>query len=354
LSFQHLAARSPQEIDGFSRIIGNSKAIRLAVGRAQKAAIRDVPVLIMGETGTGKELFARAIHDASPRKNGPFVPINCAAIPHDLLESELFGHKKGAFTGATSDHIGAFEQANGGTLFLDEIGECVPAMQSKLLRVLQPPPGEGPCYRLFRPIGDSADRSSDVRLIAATNKDLIQAVEDHRFREDLYYRLAVITLNLPPLRERKSDIPLLLEAFIRQINADFKVQEPGYKDKSISDATNVFVRRYPWPGNVRQLFNVLVQAAVMSGNDVIEPVDLESALGGTISNSILDPLDQPLGNGFKLEKHLENIQRHYLRRAMEEAEGTKAKAAQLLGIANYQTLDAQLKRLDVKLNDSDK
>jgi len=347
LSLQHLAARSPQEIAGFSQIIGNSKAIRLAVGRAQKAAIRDVPVLILGETGTGKELFARAIHDASHRKAGPFLAINCAAIPQELLESELFGHKKGAFTGATADHAGAFEEAHGGTIFLDEIGECAPAMQSKLLRVLQPPPGTGPCHRVFRRVGETQDRTSDVRVIAATNRNLLHEVESLRFREDLYYRLAVITLKLPPLRERKSDIPLLVEAFLGQINREFRPQEPGYKDKSISAAANGFVRRYAWPGNIRQLYNALVQAAAMSAGDCIQQADLEAALGISAQPQI-DPLDQPLGDGFSMEKHLQDIQRHYLRRAMEEAGGVKTKAAELLGIANYQTLDAQLKRLGVK------
>lgn len=348
LGFQHLATRSPQEIAGFGHIVGNSKAIRLAVGRAQKAAIRDVPVLIFGETGTGKELFAHAIHEASHRSRGRFVAINCAAIPQDLLESELFGHKKGAFTGATADHAGAFEQADGGTLFMDEIGECAPAMQSKLLRVLQPPAGHGPCQRVFRRVGESNDRTSDVRVIAATNQDLLAAVENHLFREDLYYRLAVITLKLPPLRERKSDIPLLVEAFLRQINSEFRPQEPGYKDKSVSAAANAFVRRYTWPGNVRQLHNVLVQAAIMSAGDTIEAPDLEAALGVALKAWQIDPLDHPLGDGFDLEAHLQDIQRHYLRRAMDEAGGVKTRAAQLLGIANYQTLDAQLKRLGVK------
>jgi DNA-binding NtrC family response regulator len=348
LGFQHLAAHSPQEIVGFSRIIGNSKAIRLAVGRAQKAAIRDVPVLILGETGTGKELFARAIHDASHRKNGPFLAINCAAIPQELLESELFGHKKGAFTGATADHAGAFEQVDGGTLFLDEIGECAPSMQSKLLRVLQPPPGEGPCHRVFRRIGETSDRASDVRVIAATNRDLLQEVGNLRFREDLYYRLAVISLKLPPLRERKSDISMLLEPFLGQINADFRRQEPGYRDKSISAAAIAFVRQYPWPGNVRQLYNALVQAAVMTADESIQPADLQAAVGASPQTDVIDPLDHSLGDGFDLEKHLQDIQRHYLRRAMEESGSVKSKAAQMLGIANYQTLDAQLKRLGVK------
>jgi len=348
LGLQHLAARSPQEITGFNQIIGDSKAIRLAVGRAHKAAIRDVPVLILGETGTGKELFARAIHDASHRRGGPFVAINCAAIPQELLESELFGHKRGAFTGASADHAGAFEQADGGTIFLDEIGECPPGMQSKLLRVLQPPPSTGPCQRVLRRLGETRDRTSDVRVLAATNRDLLREVEAHRFREDLYYRLAVITLRIPPLRERKPDIPLLVDGFLRQINRDFARQEPGYQDKSISPAANAFVRRFAWPGNVRQLYNALVQAAAMSAGDWIQQADLEAALGASPRLSA-DADDLPLGDGFSLEKHLQDIQRQYLRRAMEEAGGVKTKAAELLGIANYQTLDAQLKRLGVKL-----
>lgn len=347
LSLQHLAARSPQEIPGFNQIIGNSRSLRLAVGRAQKAAIRDVPVLILGETGTGKELFARAIHDASHRKNGPFLAINCAAVPQELLESELFGHKKGSFTGAAADRVGAFEEAHGGTLFLDEIGECAPAMQSKLLRVLQPSPAAKPCQRVFRRVGETRDQISDVRVIAATNRDPQKEIAAHRFREDLYYRLAVITLKLPPLRERRSDIPRLVQAFLEQINADFRQQEPGYKDQTLSAGANAFVRRYAWPGNVRQLYNCLVQAAAMCADECIQPADLEAALG-TPARSELEPLDQPLGDGFNLEQHLHEIQRHYLRRAMEEAQGVKTRAAELLGIANYQTLDAQLKRLNVK------
>ena len=348
LGLQHLAARSPQEIPGFSHIIGNSKAIRLAVGRAQKAAVRDVPVLILGQTGTGKELFARAIHEASHRRAGPFAAINCAAIPRDLLESELFGHKRGAFTGATEDRPGAFEHADGGTLFLDEIGECDAGMQSKLLRVLQPPEGRGPCHRVFRRVGETRDRACDVRLITATNRDLLAAVEAHQFREDLYYRLAVISLNLPPLRERKTDIPALAAAMLERINADFRRQEPGYRDKSVSDATITFVRRHPWPGNVRQLYNALVQAAAMTEGEVIHPADLRAAVADMARGPSLDPLDHPLGDGFNLDEHLQAIQRHYLQRAMQEARGVKTEAARLLGMANYQTLDAQLKRLKVQ------
>ncbi len=348
LNLQHLAAKNPSEVDGFEGILGDSQAIRLAVGRAQRAARRDVPVLLLGDTGTGKEMFARAIHAASHRKGNRFEAINCAAIPRDLLESELFGHVKGAFTGADKAREGAFLRTNGGTLFLDEIGECDPLLQTKLLRVLQPPPGKGPCHREFSPVGGSELVVSDVRIIAATNRDPVQEIKARRFREDLYYRLAVITLHLPPLRERRRDIPLLAEAFLGQINEDFGRQEPGYKHKKISSTGMDFVKRYGWPGNVRQLYNTLLQAAVMADGDTIDRADLVAATGGMPEDADLRVLEQPLGDGFDLEEHLKEIQRHYLRRAMEEAGGVKTRAARLLGLASYQALDAQLKRLEVE------
>jgi DNA-binding NtrC family response regulator len=348
LNLQHLAGKKPSEVHGFEGIIGESQAIRLAVGRAQRAALRDVPVLLLGESGTGKEMFARAMHAASHRKNKRFEAMNCAAIPRDLLESELFGHVKGAFTGADRNRDGAFTRADGGTLFLDEVGECDPLMQTKLLRVLQPPPGTGPCHRVYCPVGGSEAVVSDVRIVAATNRGLVQEMKDNRFREDLYYRLAVITLRLPPLRERPRDIPLLVESFLRQINEDFGRQgEPGYKHKRISATGMEFVKRYGWPGNVRQLYNTLLQAAVMADGDTLNRQELVAAIGG-VGDPDLNVLEQPLGDGFDLEEHLKSIQRHYLRRAMEEAGGVKTRAADLLGLASYQALDAKLKRLDVE------
>jgi DNA-binding NtrC family response regulator len=346
-SLQHLAARTPQEIEGFEAIIGQSQAIRLAVGRAQKAAIRDVPVLILGETGTGKEMFARAIHAASHRKNGPFIAINCAAMPKDLLESELFGHAKGAFTGAEKPRTGAFEVADGGTLFLDEVGECGPEMQAKLLRALQPPLGKGPCYRVFQRLGESNERFSDVRIVAATNRDLLREVRANHFREDLYYRLAVISLKLPALRDRRTDVALLAESLLAQINAEFARTEPGYLPKSISKSAMAYVKRHSWRGNVRQLHNALVQAAVMSDSDVLKPGDLAAAAAEQEEAEPQDVLNVAIGDGFSLEKHLEQIQRHFLIRGMEETSGVLTKAARLLGINHYQTLDAQLDRLGI-------
>jgi transcriptional regulator with GAF, ATPase, and Fis domain len=351
LNLQHLAARSPGQVDGFNGIVGNSQAINLATGRAQRAALRDVPVLLLGESGTGKEMFANAIHMASHRRDKPFVPINCAAIPRDLLESELFGHEKGGFTGAVAKRIGAFTRANGGTLFLDEIGDCDPAMQAKLLRVLQPPADKGPCFREFNPVGAEKTVVADVRIIAATNRDLVADIRDHRFRDDLYYRLAVISLYLPPLRERKKDVPLIAESLLGQINNQFRGQghaEPGYKDKRLSGDAMAFVKSHPWPGNVRQLQNALLQAAVMAEADTIERGDIVAAVGNLDLGQRVNPLEHPLGDGFDLEEHLKSIQRHYLRRAMQESQGIKVEAARLLGYKNYQTLAAQLERLGVE------
>jgi DNA-binding NtrC family response regulator len=347
---QHLVAKSPSEVAGFEGIVGDSQAIRTAVGRAKRAAARAVPVLLLGESGSGKEMFAQAIHDASPRAKSPFVAINCAAIARELLESELFGHVKGAFTGAEKDRKGAFSEADGGTLLLDEIGECDLDLQAKLLRVLQPPTDESPCHRVFRPVGGSKDVTSNVRVIAATNRDLVQAIGEGRFREDLYYRLAVITVNLPPLRDRKPDIPQIAKVLLNRINCQLEAEgEPGYQHKSLSDAAISFVKRRPWSGNVRQLYNVLLQSAVMSDSQVLERQDLAAALGEMpqLPGDRYDAMDQPLGDGFNLDEHLNTIHKHYLRRAMEESRGVKAEASRLLGITNYQTLDAQLRRLNV-------
>ncbi len=349
-NLQHLATAAPKEIEGFTKISGSSKALKLAAGRAAKAATRDVPVLILGDPGTGKELFAEAIHEASKRKGKPFIRVNCAAIPESLLEAQLFGYAKGSFTGSKKDgQPGIFEQADGGTVFLDEVGECSPAMQAALLRVLQPPKGKGPCYREFSPVGDASDvRSSDVRVISATNRDLIKEVDDGNFREDLFYRLAVIKVKLPSLRSRKSDIPELVEALMADINKDFRRNEEGYEDKSLSDAAKRFVRTYEWPGNIRQLQNTLVEAAVMSEGDTIDVADLRSAIADVPGNSS-GLFDRELGNGFCLQKLMEDVNRRYLERAMTEAEGVKTRAAELLGMSSYQTLDAQLKRLKVKV-----
>jgi DNA-binding NtrC family response regulator len=345
---QHLASQGPSEIEGFGDIVGDSRAIRDAVGRAKRTAIRGVTVLLLGESGTGKEMFAHAIHKSSPRRDKPFLAINCAALSKTLLESELFGHSKGAFTGADKDRRGAFELTDGGTLFLDEVGECDLETQAKLLRVLQPLPGEGPSIRTIRRLGDDKDRKVDVRVVAATNRDLHEVIREGMFREDLYYRLSAISITLPPLRDRKPDIPAIADRLLDQINRNFKAEEPHHQHKSLSASAIAFVKRHNWPGNVRQLYNVLVQSAVLAERQILEKSDLMAALG-ELSDSGTSNRDrlQPIGDGFDLEAYLNELQGNYLRRAMEEAKGVKAKAARLLGMKNYQTLDAQLKRLKV-------
>ncbi|MCP5461897.1 MAG: sigma-54-dependent Fis family transcriptional regulator [bacterium] len=350
--FNYLASLSPREIKGFEEIIGDTKAIRLAVGRAQKAAIRDVAVLLKGESGTGKEMFARAIHKASRRHDKSFIPINCAAIPKELLESELFGHAKSAFTGADRKKDGAFKQADGGILFLDEIGECDPQLQAKLLRVLQPQQ-KGLCHREFYPIGATKPETADVRVIAATNRDLLAMIEQNLFREDLFYRLAVITIKLPSLRDRKADIPYIAQSLLDQINHDFAKQETGYKHKKFYSSTTAFMKKHDWPGNVRELYNAILQAAVMSEKEIITPEDIKAALIETFGSrrASEDLLEKPLGDGFNLEEHLNSVHRHYLRRAMQEANGVKTRAAELLGLNSYQAMDAQIERLKVDLAD---
>ncbi len=346
----HLAARAPGNVAGFEDIIGESQGIRLAVGRAQRAAVRSVSILLLGESGTGKELFAEAIHRASPRRDKPWKAINCAAMTPMLLESELFGHKKGAFTGADRDRAGAFETADGGTLFLDEVGECSLELQAKLLRVLQPPDDAHPCTRRFRPVGGDADKTANVRIVAATNRDLRQMVNRRDFREDLFYRLAVVTIQLPALRDRRADIPRIAQRLLDRINAQFRAEERSHEDKTFSDSAISFVKRHDWRGNIRQLYNALLQAAVMAEGPQLGRNDILASLGEfPESRPGENLLERPLGDGFRLDDLLNEVQRHYLRRAMAEANGTKTHAARLLGLDSYQTLDAKLKRLKVDM-----
>ncbi len=344
---QHLAESLPGKVQGFEEITGKSRALRLAVGRARRVALRQVSVLILGESGTGKELFARAIHRGGCRREKAFVAVNCAAIPANMLEAELFGYRRGAFTGAVRDHAGAFEQADGGTLFLDEIGECSPDMQAKLLRVLQPVEGQHSCSRRVRRVGDSAEREVNVRVIAATNRNLLQACGQGTFREDLYYRLATVTLKLPALRERREDIPLLAGRFLDEINRQFQ-KEPGYSPRRLSESAMVLLRRHDWPGNVRELHNVLVQAAVMAAGEAIDRADVAAALSDGVGRVEQPGEECRLGEGFDMKAYLDDIERRLVLRAMTEAGGVKKQAARLLGLKSYQTLDGKIHRLGVR------
>ena len=238
----------------FSHLIHRSNIMKRIVLKAQRIAPRSVPVLIEGESGTGKELLARAIHHASTRSEGPFIPVNCGAIPNELLESELFGHEKGAFTGADKLKIGYFEAAQGGTLFLDEIGELPIHAQVKFLRALQ----EKEIYR----VGSTKPIPFDARIISATNRDLLQEIKEKRFREDLFYRIAVAIIKIPPLRDRSGDVSLIIDYLLKQINKESE-SEPGYKHKKISAGAKNLMLQYDWPGNVRELQNTLIEGSYL-------------------------------------------------------------------------------------------
>ena len=335
---ERLSAGLPPEAPEFEAIIHRGGVMQRAILRARRIAPRSVSVLIEGETGTGKELMARAIHRASPRRERPFIAVNCGALPPDLVESELFGHEKGAFTGADRMRKGYFEAAGGGTLFLDEIGELPAPAQVKLLRVLQ----EGEVVRVgaTRPIG------VDVRVIAATNRTLTEEIVRSRFREDLYYRLAVAVLKLPPLRERQGDLGPLVDRLLDQINEE-SAREPGYRNKKLSASARNVLLRYSWPGNVRELMNTLRRAAIWSDGTTIEAEDVREALLPAPRDQEQAVLNRTLGNGFNLPDLLANVARHYLSRAMEESAGNKSRAADLVGLASYQTLTNWLSKYGV-------
>ena len=327
------ALSSPGEVEGFEGIKGESRALREAVSRARRVAIRDINVLLTGETGTGKEMFARAIHKACRRRDKPFVALNCAALPDSLFESEVFGYNKGAFTGATEDHPGAFEQADGGLLFLDEVGELSPESQAKLLRALQPEPDAEACTCIFRRLKSTQDTRVDVRVVAATRKNLLEDCAEGRFRDDLYYRLATVTVALPPLRERRKDIGLLTQTFVERINRQFAKDEPGYEDKTVSAQAQRFLNRHTWPGNARELHHALVQAAAMCDGNVIGSRDIADVLAPAAAGTLSTAALFGRGEGFRLESRLDDIRRRFVEDALRDADGRNNRAAELLGIS---------------------
>jgi len=328
----------PPETAAFGDIVHRSREMRDVIQLAQRVAVWPVPVLIEGESGTGKELFSRAIHEASPRRGRPFVAVNCGAIPKELVEAELFGHEKGAFTGATRSHAGYFEQASGGTLFLDELGELPLDAQVKLLRALET--GE------VRRVGGATSTKVDARIVAATNRSLIHEVARGTFREDLFYRLAVTRLRLPPLRERKGDLNPLIDFALARVNRDGLEHVPGYEKKSLSAGARNLLMNRPWRGNVRELFSTLRQAAIWADGATIRKTDTRRALidDGATREEVLD---RPLDEGFDLNALLADVTRHYLERALTESNGVKKDAAALLGFANYQTLSNWMKKYGV-------
>ena len=306
------------ERDSFCNIIGKSYKIRELFDMIQKIAASQSSVLILGESGTGKELAARSIHACSQRKSKPFVAVNCGAIPENLIESELFGHKKGSFTGAVSDRPGLFEQAEGGTLLLDEIGELPLLLQTKLLRVLQ--------EREFKRVGDAQTRKTDVRIISASNRDLESQVKEGSFREDLFYRVNVVQIILPPLRERIDDIPLLIDSFCRKYQASGQAAPA-----TVTPGALKILMNYPFPGNIRELENCIERSLIIDPAVISENSLPQQLLVGK-TPCLTDDCDIPEG-GMLLEPLLEELEKKYLLKALEKTGGAKKKAGELLGMS---------------------
>ncbi|KFN43118.1 sigma-54-dependent transcriptional regulator [Arenimonas oryziterrae] len=325
-----------------NRLIGDSVAMQQLRATIGKVARSQAPVYISGESGVGKELVARLIHEQGSRNDRPFVPVNCGAIPSELMESELFGHKKGSFTGAHVDKDGLFQVANGGTLFLDEVAELPLHMQVKLLRVIQ--------EKTVRPVGAPAELPVDVRILSATHKNLVKLVEDGKFRHDLYYRINVIELPVPPLRERRDDIPLIAQAVLQRLSAELGEAVPP-----LSPAASEALRRHPFPGNVRELENILERAVALCDDQQIDVADLGLPAAGAPAASPADPgaafapaPTMPLPNGDSaLPDALEQIEREAIQKALEACRYNKTKAAAHLGIT-FRALRYKLKKLGME------
>ena len=327
--------------------IGKSKAVQDVFKTVGRIAPKDVPVIIQGESGTGKELIAKLIHTNSPRNEGPFIAVNSAAIPRELMESELFGYEKGAFTGAIETRLGKFELANNGTLFLDEIGDMALDLQSKLLRAIQ--------GQEFYRVGGKQPIQVDVRIIAATNQDIEKAVEEKKFREDLLYRLNVVTIKLPPLRSRKEDIPLLVEYFLQKFQ-----EEMGIEPRTISpNATNA-LKSYSWPGNVRQLENILRRAVLLSPNPMLTPDDVslprERRNRESLEDIISSRLEGYINSIDASGKHelydtiVPFMERPLIKLVLKKTGGNQVKTAEILGI-NRNTLRKKIKELGIKVEE---
>ncbi|MEO6212129.1 MAG: sigma-54 dependent transcriptional regulator [Vicinamibacterales bacterium] len=321
----------------FSNIIGSSEAMIALFQMIETIAPTSSTVLITGDSGTGKELVARAIHFNSQRRDKPFVALNCGALSETLLDSELFGHVRGAFTGADTNKKGLIEVAEKGTIFLDEIGEMSPVVQVKLLRILQ--------ERKFRRLGGTDEVDADIRIIAATNRDLTKMVAEGGFREDLFYRINVIPLRLPPLRERRDDIPLIAEHFVTRFAAQM-----GKKIAGISGGAMSLLQTYPWPGNIRELENAMERAVALERTPSILPESLPELVRSG-SHAVVAAATQQAGGfpdvGFDLEQHVQHIEREYIAEALRRAGGVKVKAAELLGMS-FRSFRYYTKKYDLK------
>lgn len=315
----------------FANMIGKSHAMQSIFKLSQKAAQYDTTILITGESGTGKELIAKGIHFMGKRQKKPFIPVNCGGIPENLIESEFFGYKKGAFTGADKNTKGLFEEANGGTLFLDEIGELPPGLQVKFLRVLQ--------ENEIRPIGESKTRKIDVRILAATSKDLEKEAEKGSFRQDLFYRLNVLPIKLPPLRERSEDIPLLCSHFINKIKKNMPKEIEGISNEALS-----ILLCHDWPGNVRELENTIERAAILSEENYLMP---EHFPFEQKKEQYIDNIEN-LFEGYSLKKAQKIIEKKLITRALKSTKGNRTKATRLLEIS-HPSLLAKIKAYDISL-----
>jgi two-component system response regulator PilR (NtrC family) len=313
---------------GFAGIVGRSRPMLDVFRMVETVCRTNSTILITGESGTGKELVAKAIHSQSLRREHPFVAVNCGAMPENLLESELFGHMRGAFTGADANKKGLVEVADKGTIFLDEIGEMSPSMQVKLLRVLQ--------ERKYRRVGGTEEVPANIRVIAATNRDLAAMVADGKFREDLFYRLNVIPIRLPALRERLDDVPLIAEHFLTKYTREMGKPLAGFSPAAVDR-----MKSYPWPGNVRELENVVERAVALESDDRIQPDTLGEHLraGRPATPLATRRRDEPVvedvlpASGFNLEQHLQDIERMHVERALQQAHGVQVRAADLLGLS---------------------
>jgi DNA-binding NtrC family response regulator len=326
---------------GFGNLIGSGPAMRRIFATLEKVAETDLTVLARGESGTGKELVAQALHQRSGRRSRPFVAVNCAAISRELVESELFGHEKGAFTGADARRQGRFEAASGGTIFLDEIGDMPPETQAKVLRVLQ--------ERAFERVGGTAPIQVDVRVVAATHRNLEQEVRRGRFREDLYYRLRVVEIEIPPLRERREDVPALAQRFLEQV-----VERLGLEKKRLGESALAKLARHAWPGNVRELKNAIEQGAVLAAGAVIEEGDLR--LGGDVverspegERSTTSPLSQLPFTEAK-RRAVEGFERAFLLDALRRSRGNVSRAAESVGMVR-QSLQQKIRELGLRSED---